>query len=64
LRRGRSSEFDRRTAVAGHPDIRFFGRARDDNNWTFDGVDATGIKDPPTGTGTARQFQIGLRLNY
>jgi hypothetical protein len=26
--------------------IRFFGRARDDNNWTFDGVDATGIKDP------------------
>ncbi|MFN0104540.1 MAG: carboxypeptidase regulatory-like domain-containing protein [Bryobacteraceae bacterium] len=26
--------------------IRFFGRARDENNWTFDGVDATGIKDP------------------
>ncbi len=26
--------------------IRFFGRPRDDNNWTFDGVDATGIKDP------------------
>lgn len=26
--------------------IRFFGRARDDNNWTFDGVDATGVKDP------------------
>jgi hypothetical protein len=26
--------------------IRFFGRARDDNNWSFDGVDATGIKDP------------------
>ena len=25
--------------------IRFFGRPRDDNNWTFDGVDATGIKD-------------------
>jgi hypothetical protein len=24
----------------------FFGRPRDDNNWTFDGVDATGIKDP------------------
>lgn len=24
--------------------IRFFGRPRDDNNWTFDGVDATGIK--------------------
>ena len=26
--------------------IRFFGRPRDDNNWTFDGVDSTGIKDP------------------
>lgn len=26
--------------------IRFFGKPRDDNNWTFDGVDATGIKDP------------------
>lgn len=26
--------------------IRVFGRARDDNNWTLDGVDATGIKDP------------------
>jgi len=26
--------------------IRFVGRARDDNNWTFDGVDATGVKDP------------------
>lgn len=26
--------------------IRFFGRPRDDNNWTLDGVDATGIKDP------------------
>lgn len=26
--------------------IRFFGRPRDDNNWTFDGVDAGGIKDP------------------
>lgn len=26
--------------------IRFFGRYRDENNWTFDGVDATGIKDP------------------
>ena len=29
-----------------HNTIRFFGRPRDDNNWTFDGVDATGIKDP------------------
>lgn len=26
--------------------IRFFGRPRDDNNWTTDGVDSTGIKDP------------------
>jgi len=26
--------------------IRFFGRARDENNWTYDGVDATGVKDP------------------
>lgn len=26
--------------------IRFVGRARDDNNWTFDSVDATGVKDP------------------
>ena len=26
--------------------IRFVGRARDDNNWTFDGVDSTGVKDP------------------
>lgn len=26
--------------------IRFFGRARDENNWTFDGSDATGVKDP------------------
>ena len=26
--------------------IRFVGRARDDNNWTFDGLDSTGVKDP------------------
>ena len=26
--------------------IRFVGRSRDDNNWTFDGVDSTGVKDP------------------
>ena len=24
--------------------IRFVGRARDDNNWTFDGLDATGVR--------------------
>ncbi len=23
--------------------IRFVGRARDDNNWTFDGLDSTGV---------------------
>src|SRR5207237_815498 len=31
--------------------IRFVGRSVDDNNWTFDGVDATGIKDPKQETG-------------
>ncbi len=35
--------------------IRFFGRSRDENNFTFDGVDATGVKDP-------RQ-EANLRLN-
>ncbi len=34
------------TGEGSQGNIRFFGRARDDNNWTFDGVDATGIKDP------------------
>ncbi len=34
------------TGEGNQGNIRFFGRARDDNNWTFDGVDATGIKDP------------------
>ncbi|MGI8782353.1 MAG: TonB-dependent receptor domain-containing protein [Acidobacteriota bacterium] len=31
--------------------IRFVGRARDDNNWTFDGIDSTGVKDPRQETG-------------
>jgi hypothetical protein len=35
--------------------IRYFGRSRDDNNFTLDGVDATGVKDP-------RQ-EANLRLN-
>jgi len=35
--------------------IRYFGRSRDENNFTFDGVDATGVKDP-------RQ-EANLRLN-
>ncbi len=34
------------TGEGNHLTIRFAGRARDDNNWTFDGVDATGVKDP------------------
>src|SRR4028118_523367 len=34
------------TGEGTHLSIRFVGRARDDNNWTFDGVDATGVKDP------------------
>ena len=34
------------TGDGTHQSIRFFGRARDDNNFTFDGVDATGVKDP------------------
>jgi hypothetical protein len=34
------------TGEGTHLSIRFVGRARDDNNWTFDGIDATGVKDP------------------
>lgn len=34
------------TGEGNHLSIRFVGRARDDNNWTFDGVDSTGVKDP------------------
>ncbi len=34
------------TGEGNQGNIRFFGRARDDNNWTFDGVDASGVKDP------------------
>lgn len=34
------------TGDGTHLSTRFFGRARDDNNWTFDGIDATGVKDP------------------
>src|SRR5262245_3334992 len=28
-------------------DIRFNGRSRDDNNFTFDGIDASGIQEQP-----------------
>lgn len=31
----------------GQRDIRFAGRARDDNNYTFDGIDASGIQEQP-----------------
>jgi hypothetical protein len=34
------------TGGGTHLSTRFVGRARDDNNWTFDGIDATGVKDP------------------
>ena len=34
------------TGEGNQNSIRFFGRPRDENNWTFDGVDATGVKDP------------------
>jgi hypothetical protein len=34
------------TGDGTHLTTRFVGRARDDNNWTFDGIDATGVKDP------------------
>jgi Carboxypeptidase regulatory-like domain/TonB dependent receptor-like, beta-barrel len=39
------------TGDGTHLSTRFFGRARDDNNWTFDGVDATGVKDPRQDSG-------------
>ena len=31
----------------GQRDVRFAGRARDDNNYTFDGIDASGIQEQP-----------------
>jgi len=34
------------TGTGSQSSIRFLGRAVDDNNWTFDGLDATGVKDP------------------
>lgn len=34
------------TGEGNQNSIRIFGRSRDDNNWTIDGVDATGVKDP------------------
>jgi hypothetical protein len=43
------------TGEGNQNSIRYFGRSRDENNFTFDGVDATGVKDP-------RQ-EANLRLN-
>jgi hypothetical protein len=43
------------TGEGNQGSIRYFGRSRDENNYTFDGVDATGVKDP-------RQ-EANLRLN-
>lgn len=43
------------TGEGNQNSIRFFGRSRDENNFTFDGVDASGVKDP-------RQ-EANLRLN-
>ncbi len=34
------------TGEGNQQSIRFVGRARDDNYWTLDGLDATGVKDP------------------
>ncbi|MGH9937917.1 MAG: TonB-dependent receptor domain-containing protein [Blastocatellia bacterium] len=34
------------TGDGSHLSVRFVGRARDDNNWSFDGIDSTGVKDP------------------
>src|SRR5207249_2778384 len=31
--------------IGGQRDIRFVGRGRDDNNFTFDGIDATGVQE-------------------
>ncbi len=50
--------------------IRFVGRSRDDNNWTFDGLDATGVKDPRQesalrliiSTDTIAEFRVNTTL--
>src|SRR5688572_2367006 len=34
------------TGDGTHLSTRFVGRAHHDNNWTYDGIDATGVKDP------------------
>ncbi len=37
------------TGAGTQDSTRFVGRANDDNNWTFDGVDNTAVKDPTYG---------------
>jgi hypothetical protein len=49
---------------------RFAGRSRDDNNWTYDGIDATGVKDPRQdsaarliiSTESIAEFRVGSTL--
>jgi hypothetical protein len=58
------------TGGGDHLSTRFVGRARDDNNWTFDGIDATGVKDPRQdsaarliiSTESIAEFRVGSTL--
>jgi carboxypeptidase family protein/TonB-dependent receptor-like protein len=58
------------TGDGTHLSTRFVGRARDDNNWTFDGIDATGVKDPRQdsaarliiSTESIAEFRVGSTL--
>ena len=58
------------TGNGTHLSTRFVGRARDDNNWTFDGIDATGVKDPRQdsdarliiSTESIAEFRVGSTL--
>jgi outer membrane receptor protein involved in Fe transport len=58
------------TGDGTHLSTRFVGRARDDNNWTFDGIDATGVKDPRQdsaarliiSTESIAEFRVGASL--
>jgi hypothetical protein len=58
------------TGEGNQQSIRFVGRARDDNYWTLDGVDATGVKDPRQeaalrlviSTDTVAEFRVNTSL--
>ncbi len=58
------------TGEGNQQSIRFVGRARDDNNWTLDGLDATGVKDPRQeaalrlviSTDTVAEFRVNTTL--